>query len=80
MLDASLWLHLWEWCRDWYSETKYFQSRSADPTGLGAGSSQMFRGGSWRDPDANLRSANRSLTSPVNRNSVLGFRFVRTLN
>lgn len=71
--------NVYEWCSDWYSETYYNQSPSADPMGPSTGAHRIIRGGCWASSAQYLRSAYRIGSAPDYRNSVIGFRLVRTL-
>ena len=42
------------------------------------GTKRVIRGGSWRNPAENCRSAIRNRNSPSNRNNNLGFRVARS--
>jgi formylglycine-generating enzyme required for sulfatase activity len=37
----------WKWCNDWYDETYYTSSPSADPEGPATGNYRALRGGVW---------------------------------
>jgi len=37
----------WKWCNDWYDETYYTSSPSADPEGPATGNYRTLRGGVW---------------------------------
>jgi len=45
-----------------------------DPRGPNEGSNRVFRGGSWSNAGASLRSANRYNFNPGVRNNDIGFR------
>ncbi len=70
--------NVWEWVQDWYSSTYYSSSPSVDPAGPGSGAARVKRGGSWGGNAFSLRSASRSRSSLGARNSLLGFRLVRS--
>jgi formylglycine-generating enzyme required for sulfatase activity len=67
----------WEWCQDWYDESYYAKSPSADPEGPDSGSYRVLHGGSWYDFGFLLRSATRYNFTPGNRNYSCVFRVVR---
>ena len=67
--------NVWEWVADWYGE--YPAGAVTDPQGPDAGSSRVYRGGSWTAGAGVVRSAARYAVSPGHRGS-LGFRLVRT--
>jgi len=68
-----------EWCWDWYSD--YSSAAQTDPVGAASGASsgsdRVYRGGSWFNSAAYVRSASRSSSTPSNRDDNLGFRLVR---
>jgi formylglycine-generating enzyme required for sulfatase activity len=67
-----------EWCGDWFSETYYAQSPSANPAGPATGSARVYRGGYWSSAAPYTRSAYRGYASPDNRDFIyIGFRLVR---
>ncbi|MHC6202252.1 formylglycine-generating enzyme family protein [Breznakiellaceae bacterium SP9] len=67
--------NVWEWCWDWHGV--YPGGSQTDPMGAASGSSRVWRGGSWYDFAAYLRSAFRSCYTPTLRFNFLGFRVVR---
>jgi formylglycine-generating enzyme required for sulfatase activity len=67
--------NVWEWVGDWYGSNL---SGGLDPQGPSAGSSRVFRGGSWYNVAQNLRSWFRDYYWPGIRDRYLGFRLVRT--
>ena len=72
--------NVWEWVEDCYHLN--YQGAPGDGsawTASGTCSNHVVRGGSWNNSPANLRSAARDWTSPVNRSYHLGFRVARTL-
>ena len=67
--------NVWEWCKDWYSSS-YTSYDTNNPTGASSGSYRVGRGGSWDGNATGCRVANRSYSSPGDRNNHLGFRVV----
>ena len=71
--------NVWEWCRDGTAGLSFFDNveplqGGVDPVGPGSLPGRVMRGGSWRIPGGDLRSAFR-LPSPRDfRYSDLGFR------
>jgi uncharacterized protein (TIGR02996 family) len=63
-----------EWCADWYARDYGDESQRTDPPGPSAGSTRVYRGGSWLDPSSKCRSARRGLRAPAGRENYLGFR------
>jgi len=69
--------NVWEWCWDWYGS--YPGGAWTDPLGASSGSGRVVRGGSWYSYiGEGLRSAYRGSDAPNSRNSVIGFRLVRS--
>jgi formylglycine-generating enzyme required for sulfatase activity len=66
--------NVWEWNQDWFGETYYANSPSADPTGPSSGAARVFRGCSWFNVARACRSAYRNWDEPAFRNEILGFR------
>ena len=66
--------NVWEWCQDWYAKDYYAKSPADDPAGPAVGSNRVFRGGSWRDPARNCRSAYRNDQRPGIHYDAVGFR------
>ena len=67
--------NVWEWVNDWYSANYYLDPlSSSNPFGPDSGSARVFRGGSWKDTEYNIRSANRGMNSPTEIDSAIGFR------
>jgi formylglycine-generating enzyme required for sulfatase activity len=67
-----------EWTADWYSFDYYANSPVADPTGPESGSYRVFRGGAWLDTPKFCRASSRAFDFPINGQSNVGFRVVRT--
>ena len=70
--------NVWQWCRDWYSETFYDRGDAVEtnpvnrwPTGI-----RSERGGSWVGPADLCRSSYRRGRPPLARGRCLGFRCV----
>jgi hypothetical protein len=57
--------NVWEWCQDWFDESKYFK---------------VLRGGSWGGDRFNARCSGRNRDHPDDRFNFSGFRCVRTLD
>ena len=69
----------WQWCADWYGAEYYAASPVDDPTGPGAGTDHVLRGGSWNYGPYNARSAVRIWTSATDQYfDPPGFRVART--
>jgi hypothetical protein len=69
---------VWEWCHDWYEN--YPSTAVEDPWGSTPSSGRMVRGGSWYNPAANARAAQRLPVDPSSVFINVGIRPVRTLN
>jgi len=63
-----------EWCQDWYYHSSYTEEPMINPTGPSTGDSRVFRGGSWRSIDSNVRAPNRFYSPPTFHMYYLGFR------
>ena len=61
-----------EWCQDWYGP--YTAGAANDPSGSGAASRRVLRGGGWRDYGGDCGSAYRSGLGPGYRLQSDGFR------
>ena len=71
--------NVFEWVWDLYEE--YSSGSSEDPTGSTTGSSRAFRGGGWRKGAGRARVSFRFKTDrPFERDSLKGFRLVRTVH
>jgi formylglycine-generating enzyme required for sulfatase activity len=66
--------NVWEWVQDWYDESYYKSSPSKNPTGASDGQKRVIRGGSWRNTEEVLRSANRNSHPPSDRRVYIGIR------
>ena len=67
-----------EWCWDWYAD--YKAGDVTDPIGPRSGSGKVWRGGKWiwKNRPEYYRSADRDQMLPVNNDTAVGFRIVRT--
>ena len=65
-----------EWVNDWYAD--YAAGAQVDPSGPAAGSSRVFRGGSWASGSGYCRASVRNGPSPDGIDSTIGFRAART--
>jgi formylglycine-generating enzyme required for sulfatase activity len=54
--------NVWEWCSDWRGP--YNPSNTTNPKGAETGTKKIYRGGSWFNKPATLRSANRNGHEP----------------
>ena len=63
---------LFEWCADWYEP--HARVDQTDPTGPSSGDRKVIRGGCWRSPARQCRSAFRAPCDPDARNVTVGFR------
>jgi formylglycine-generating enzyme required for sulfatase activity len=68
--------NVWEWVKDWYQLDYYSVSPYSNPPGPVTGTRKVARGGSWRDPWAVCRAANRFHGDPTPYGTSLGFRCV----
>lgn len=66
-----------EWCRDWFFEKFYQESRNFNPTGPLKGSERVVRGGGWDSPARKCRATDREKLSPGAKSASLGFRVAR---
>jgi formylglycine-generating enzyme required for sulfatase activity len=67
--------NVWEWCWDRYGF--YTTNAQTNPLGVPLTTLRVIRGGSWADPDAQVRSYNRGQNPPAERHHNVGFRVVR---
>jgi formylglycine-generating enzyme required for sulfatase activity len=68
--------NVWEWVGDWWGETYYASSPSADPTGPISGAYRVDRGCGWNLVARLCRSASRFGLAPAARSGYCGFRLV----
>ena len=66
--------NVFEWCADWYGP--YLGGRLTDPTGPLTGANRVMRGGNWRFPGGDARSAARNFNVPGFAGPGIGFRVV----
>ena len=66
--------NVWEWCSDWRGN--YMASDTLDPKGPASGTRKIYRGGSWFNEPAALRSSNRHGHPPDTRWTNAGLRLV----
>jgi formylglycine-generating enzyme len=69
--------NVWEWVQDWYDANYYSTSPGTNPTGPGAGTDRVLRGGSWVYDAATCRVAMRTADDPSGIRLDDGFRLVR---
>jgi formylglycine-generating enzyme required for sulfatase activity len=67
--------NVYEWCSDWYGP--YSKESVTNPSGPEAGSSRVFRGGSWLGYARCVRAAYRLWFRPACRDDDLGLRLAR---
>lgn len=65
-----------EWVGDWHAP--YSGERQSDPTGPATGIFKVLRGGSWFNYEFLCRSDYRYYYNPDNRDTLIGFRLLRT--
>ncbi len=66
--------NVWEWCKDWYSDSYYSVSPSSDPQGPTNGALRVGRGGSWSTFDNDTRCSRRLGYFVDRGGTVFGFR------
>jgi formylglycine-generating enzyme required for sulfatase activity len=68
-----------EWVNDWFSETYYASSPSANPMGPSSGTARVLRGGNWGNGGGSvgLRSSHRDYGPPGLTFNFYGFRVAR---
>ncbi len=72
--------NIFEWVYDWYDDSYYRKSPRRDPMGSTIGFSRVIRGGSFKDPPRNGRSANRGRSKCDFPDIDRGFRIVRSIH
>ncbi len=74
--------NVFEWCSDWYGD--YPTGTVVAPSGASSGLARVIRGGCWKSPVFQCRSAGRSSSEPNRRGdnifTVVGLRLVMTIN
>lgn len=70
--------NVWQWCRDWYSESFYERGDAGEPNPVNRWDTgiRSERGGSWVGPARLCRSSYRRGRPPLARGRCLGFRCV----
>jgi formylglycine-generating enzyme len=63
-----------EWVGDVYDPNYYETGPFRDPKGPETGKHRVYRGGSWNDSSANVRTAKRFAAAPHQASAVIGFR------
>ena len=63
-----------EWVQDIYDPNYYEIGPFRDPKGPEAGKHRVYRGGSWNDSSANVRTAKRFAAAPHQASAVIGLR------
>ena len=75
--------NVWEWCYDLYNDSATTGDNGnasvTNPTGPASGSHRVDRGGGWRSNAGKCPVAIRSGDNPNDRNNILGFRLVRSV-
>ncbi len=71
--------NVWEWCWNWHTDSYNAETEGgSDPTGTSAGSSRVYRGGSWYGYSGHCAVSYRNnFNLPNYRGNNLGFRVVR---
>jgi formylglycine-generating enzyme required for sulfatase activity len=65
-----------EWVADWYDPDYYQEGIFRHPKGPDQGKHRGYRGGSWNDSSANLRTPKRFAAAPHQSGVTIGFRCV----
>ena len=68
--------NVFEWVADWYKDTYYRESPSANPTGPPSGEIRVIRGGTFLYGKWYARVACRNAVEPIGRGDMVGFRCV----
>ena len=63
-----------EWVADWYAKDYYKSSPKVDPQGPTKATGKVYRGGSFRNHELDLRSSFRSFALPDKASNDIGFR------
>lgn len=63
-----------EWVADWYDPDFYQEGVFRNPKGPAQGKHRVYRGGSWNDSSANIRTAKRFAAAPHQSGVTIGFR------
>lgn len=71
--------NVWEWTADCWNDGYAGAPSDGSAWAYGDCAKRILRGGSWFDIALNLSATARGRTTTGNRNSVIGFRVVRTL-
>mgnify|MGYP000862301780 FL=1 len=71
--------NVWEWTNDWYDPEYYRIRTENNPRGPVNGTEKVLRGGSFFNDSYLLRNTNRHKMAPKKRNSMTGFRCVKSL-
>ncbi len=66
--------NVWEWVADWFGETYYADSATANPLGPDEGTERVVRGGSWFDTGNFTSGLIRFPSAPENADKTIGFR------
>jgi formylglycine-generating enzyme required for sulfatase activity len=65
-----------EWCLDWYKTGYSTEGGQENPLGPPTGDKRVVRGGSFKKPASECRSASRAAFRPSERQDSIGFRVV----